>query len=61
MYAPVEFQTTWRKSSFSGDYNCLEVARSAEVVGVRDSKDVTGPVVVVPAVSWARLVAGLRG
>lgn len=60
MHAPVEFHTSWRKSSFTGNQNCVEVAMAAEVVGVRDSKDVGGAVVVVPVGSWVRLVAGLR-
>jgi len=32
----VEFHTRWRKSSFSGDANCVEVAFGG---GVRDSKN----------------------
>jgi len=35
MTARVDFHTPWRKSSFSGDANCVEVAFGA---GVRDSK-----------------------
>jgi uncharacterized protein DUF397 len=62
MDASVSSGVSWRKSSFSAeDMNCVEAAMMAEVVGVRDSKDVDGPVVVVPVGSWARLVAGLRG
>ena len=33
----------WRKSGHSGDGNCVEVAFVAGAVGVRDSKDQTGP------------------
>jgi hypothetical protein len=29
---------SWRKSSYSGDANCVEVACGTAVVGVRDSK-----------------------
>jgi len=62
MDVPVGFRIRWRRSSFSANnINCVEVAMVTEVVGVRDSKDVDGSVVVVPAGSWARLVAGLRG
>lgn len=28
----------WRKSSFSGDANCVEVAVGTDAVGLRDSK-----------------------
>ncbi|MCG5458472.1 DUF397 domain-containing protein [Micromonospora sp. PSH03] len=49
----------WRKSSRSNqDANCVEVATNlGEVVGVRDSKDSDGPVLVVDAYSW-RLFVG---
>lgn len=36
MTALVEFHTRWRKSRFSGDANCVEVAFET---GVRDSKN----------------------
>jgi hypothetical protein len=55
-------RTPWRKSSFSAaNANCVEVAMAPEVVGMRDSKDADGAVVVVPVDSWARLVARVRG
>lgn len=49
----------WRKSSRSNqDNNCVEVATNlGDVVGVRDSKDSDGPVLVVDAYSW-RLFVG---
>ncbi|MEW1585918.1 DUF397 domain-containing protein [Micromonospora vinacea] len=49
----------WRKSSRSNqDANCVEVATNlGDVVGVRDSKDSDGPVLVVDAYSW-RLFVG---
>jgi hypothetical protein len=51
----------WRKSSFSAeDANCVEVAGSAELVGVRDSKQATGPAMVIGRAGWAHLVARLR-
>jgi hypothetical protein len=37
-------EVDWRKSSFSSDTaNCVEVAPSSNTVRVRDSKNVTGP------------------
>lgn len=38
--------TEFRKSSFSGGQNgsCVEVARDEALFGIRDSKNVTGPV-----------------
>ncbi|MFF5178773.1 DUF397 domain-containing protein [Micromonospora sp. NPDC000316] len=49
----------WRKSSRSNqDNNCVEVATNlGEVVGVRDSKDPDGSVLVVDAYSWRLFVA----
>ncbi|KAB1118865.1 DUF397 domain-containing protein [Micromonospora aurantiaca] len=51
----------WRKSSLSGDGNCVEVAAvSGEVVGVRDSKDAAGPVLAFSPVVWTGFVSGLK-
>jgi hypothetical protein len=38
MTAPTRLPMSWRKSSYSGDANCVEVACGTAVVGVRDSK-----------------------
>ncbi|MCG5472226.1 DUF397 domain-containing protein [Micromonospora zamorensis] len=48
----------WRKSSRSNQDNwCVEVATNlGDVVGVRDSKDSDGPVLVVDAYSWRLFV-----
>ncbi|WP_039907034.1 DUF397 domain-containing protein [Micromonospora lupini] len=48
----------WRKSSRSGSNDqCVEVATNlGDVVGVRDSKDSDGPVLVVDAYSWRLFV-----
>lgn len=43
----------WFKSSYSqADGDCVEVTHLADVVGVRDSKDVAGPVLVFPPSVW---------
>ncbi|MFJ3084002.1 DUF397 domain-containing protein [Streptomyces halstedii] len=50
----------WHKSSYSdgGGTNCLEVTHDFPgLVPVRDSKDPTGPVLVVAASAWAGFVA----
>lgn len=52
----------WRKSSYSNTSGgeCVEVADGFPgVVPVRDSKIPDGPVLVVPASAWSRLVASL--
>ncbi|MFF9199503.1 DUF397 domain-containing protein [Streptomyces sp. NPDC014779] len=56
--------TGWRKSSYSNSQggDCLEVLDNVPgVVPVRDSKNPTGPALVVPAAAWAVFVAGLKG
>ncbi len=44
----------WRKSSRSGSPgdNCVEVAETTGVIGVRDSKDVDDVVLVVSSSAW---------
>ncbi|MFD0967625.1 DUF397 domain-containing protein [Plantactinospora endophytica] len=55
------YRADWRKSSRSGGGNCVEVAGNlAGVVGVRDSKDVAGPVLAFGPGAWASFVAGVR-
>ncbi|GAB3361053.1 DUF397 domain-containing protein [Micromonospora halotolerans] len=48
----------WRKSSRSGQGECVEVADNLPgVVGVRDSKDPTGPVLTFTPPTWRAFVA----
>jgi hypothetical protein len=49
----------WRKSSRSGtgnNGNCVEVALTATVARVRDSKNPQGRVLVLPAKAWTTFV-----
>jgi hypothetical protein len=51
----------WRKSTASaacGD--CAEVGQDGAVVGVRDSQDPGGPVLVFSPAAWAAFLAGLK-
>ncbi|WP_436495065.1 DUF397 domain-containing protein [Actinokineospora sp. HUAS TT18] len=41
----------WRKSTFSGGGECVEVARFPGVIAVRDSKNPAGGVLAFPALS----------
>ncbi|MFD7321220.1 DUF397 domain-containing protein [Streptomyces sp. NPDC059875] len=53
----------WRKSSYSDGNggSCVEVLDDVPgVVPVRDSKNPTGPALVVPAAAWAAFVAGVK-
>ncbi|QGN46120.1 DUF397 domain-containing protein [Micromonospora sp. WMMD558] len=49
---------TWRKSSRSGNSECVEVADNLPgVVGVRDSKDPAGPVLTFTPQTWRTFIA----
>ncbi|MGW3584759.1 DUF397 domain-containing protein [Streptomyces rubiginosohelvolus] len=54
----------WRKSSYSGTSGgeCVEVAPSPACgsVPVRDSKNPTGPAIILGAPAWQAFVDGLR-
>ncbi|MCW3838951.1 DUF397 domain-containing protein [Micromonospora yasonensis] len=53
----------WRKSSRSNNGgNCVEVADNLPgVVGLRDSKDPSGPVLAFSPNAWVAFVAGVKG
>lgn len=53
----------WRKSSFSGgegggNDSCVEVALAGSAA-VRDSKNATGPVLVLPGAAWSGLLTAI--
>ena len=50
----------WRKSSWSGDQNCVEIADRADGVHVRDSKDVQGSVLAFSAAEWTAFLRGAK-
>ena len=50
----------WRTSTASNGTNCAEVGQVGPVVGVRDSQDRGGPVLVFGPVAWVAFVEGLR-
>lgn len=56
-------RAAWRKSTRSGNNGgqCVEVAIAPSAVGVRDSKDLGGPILAVTRTTWTALVAGLKG
>jgi hypothetical protein len=50
----------WRKSSRSGDQGaCVEFALAADAVGVRDSKDPGGPILLFPAGAWTAFASSV--
>ncbi len=53
--------TGWHKSSYSNaNGGCVEVATADALVGVRDSKHPTGPVLVFTPQEWSAFLAGVR-
>ncbi|WP_424531787.1 DUF397 domain-containing protein [Sphaerisporangium viridialbum] len=52
----------WRKSTFSADTgNCVEVASNLPgIFAVRDSKNPTGPALVVEPGAWLAFVRGVK-
>ena len=49
----------WRKSTFSEQNGCVEVALLNNRVAVRDSKDPRGPVLLFSPAEWEAFVAGV--
>lgn len=52
----------WFSSSYSAaaSDNCVEVRLAAVHIGVRDSKDRSGPALVLPSAAWSRLLAAAK-
>jgi hypothetical protein len=48
------------KSDGSGDLGCVEVSLQSGAIGVRDSKDKTGPILAFNDHEWDVFVAGVK-
>jgi hypothetical protein len=53
-------RAVWVKSTRSSSFGCVEVAFVDSQVGVRDSKDREGPVLVFTANEWEAFIGGAR-
>jgi hypothetical protein len=55
-------ELAWRKSTFSGGQNgsCVEIARADTLFGVRDSKNVSGPVLMLSETQGKAFVAAVK-
>jgi hypothetical protein len=65
-------RAAWRKSSYSTDTNCVEVAltgavwrkasfsANAGIVAIRDSKNPDGPNLIITAAAWRQFTTTLR-
>jgi hypothetical protein len=50
----------WRKSSWSAPDNCVEVARTATLIAVRDSKNPSNGALVFTASAWRAFLADAK-
>ncbi|WP_042396260.1 DUF397 domain-containing protein [Streptacidiphilus carbonis] len=50
----------WKKSTYSGNGNCVEVAKPPAAVAVRDSKDPSGPALSFTPDAWTAFIAGVN-
>ena len=50
----------WRKSTFSGDYNCVTVADRGDRIAVRDSKRPEDGMLLVTRAEMAAWLAGIK-
>ena len=56
------FSPRWRKSRHSADQgNCVEIAPMPASILVRDSQAVSGPVLIINSIQWARFLLRIRG
>jgi hypothetical protein len=56
-----EADLAWRKSSYSGNGNCVEVAVPEAGLAVRDSKDPKGPALHFTADAWTSFISEVAG
>jgi hypothetical protein len=50
----------WRTARKSGGSGCVEVARAAHMIAVRDSKDCEGPVLFYTPLEWDAFLDGVK-
>lgn len=53
-------EPTWKKSTFSEQGDCVEVAQDSEGVRVRDSKDPDGPQLAFSPSEWRAFLRGVQ-
>jgi Domain of unknown function (DUF397) len=50
----------WHKSNHSDDGGCVEIAYADGMIGVRDTKDPSGPTLVFNQHEWTAFTKGVR-
>lgn len=51
---------SWRKSRRSATINCVEIAETPDVIGVRDSKNPGDAVLAYPVNRWIAFLHGVK-
>lgn len=54
-------EVAWRKGGYSGTEDCVGVAAAATHVHIRDSKQLSGPVLTVDPGAWAGFIGLVAG
>ncbi len=61
IHRPGLARALWRASSYSGNSgNCIEIADLTANRAVRDSKNPTGPTLILPRAEWSAFIAVIR-
>jgi hypothetical protein len=58
--AVAQSKAIWRKSTFSGLNGCVEIAVLDGQIGVRDSKDRNGPILLFTHTEWNSFLNGVK-
>jgi Domain of unknown function (DUF397) len=54
-------QVRWWRSSYSGaNGNCIEIGDFGDLVGIRDSEDPSGPIILLTRAEWRAFLAAVR-
>ncbi|HEX7146839.1 MAG TPA: DUF397 domain-containing protein [Actinomycetota bacterium] len=53
-------RANWRKSSYSGNEGCVEIAFMDGAIAVRDAKRRTGSILVFTLTEWEAFTRGVR-
>ncbi|WP_435830244.1 DUF397 domain-containing protein [Saccharopolyspora shandongensis] len=53
-------ELNWRKSTYTDNYNCVEVALTSDAAAVRDSKNPDGGILAFNAQTWHSFLSAVR-
>jgi predicted secreted Zn-dependent protease len=55
-----EVASSWRKSGYCNNSACVEIAYTKDYVLIRDSKDLSGPILRFNLREWNAFIAGVQ-